>query len=348
MRVVVTHFPTPLVVLLLLPLPLNASGDQSPDEFWLDSQRTAAASATQLIAVADPWTAAAVRLHGFDNDLWAEPPLTLDTAPRLCARRLAAVRDDRSFPSDERKLPEELPPEVRAEDAVYWQAVFYAAKVPTPAFARAAAPNRYLTFGHLYTEPAKYRGKVVHFQGRLVRLKRLDPPQYARDRGIEALYEAWIYLDQPGAHPICAIVPHQPAGVDVGDSLRVRVEVDGYFFKRYRYVSGRLDEDGNNVPLSTVLLIGPTLTVQAAPRVGSSSLVGGSFLPWIIGFAVGVVLIMVGMTWWFRRSDHLVQGRLQAVRAGHFADQATALEQTLAGEAKAPGANGAAHPRNED
>jgi hypothetical protein len=318
-----------LLILAAGPLSRGGAGQDFPSDFWLNPQRTAAGSGVQVIAARDVWTVLALHIHGFDRDLWDELPLPLGKVPLLNAGRLAAVRDDRSFTTDEHMLPDELPPEVREEEALYWQAVRYAAKLPPELFAKAAEPNRYLTFGHLYTEPAKYRGRIVHFSGRLVRLKQLDPPTQIQGKGVTALYEAWIFLDQPGTHPLCVIVPHSPAGVTPGDELKVRVEVDGYFFKRYRYYSGRLDESGNNIPLSTILLIAPTLTPVVSQASNRPSLAGASFFPWLISFGTAVALFMVGMTWWFRRNDRQVQARLQAVRASRGAEQAAELEKIV-------------------
>jgi hypothetical protein len=325
----------------MLTLTASAGGDDFVGrEFWLSPRRTAVASAAQLLGAADPWTAAALRVQAFDDDLWYEPPLT-DEVPALSPRRLAAVRDDRAFDGEPWKAPEELPPEIRDEADLYWQAVGFAARLPAASFARAAQANRYLTFGHLYTEPAKYRGRVVSFTGRLTRLKKLDPPEQARVRGVATLYEGWIFLDQPGAHPLCVILPHAPSGVSLGDDLNVRVSVDGYFFKRYRYISGRTDDEGNKIALSTVLLIAPTLTPK--PATASALSADGSLFSWIIGFACLVAAFMVGLIWWFRRNDRLVQQRLQAVRAQRVVEQAAELEKTLNEGAVDAGANGIAN-----
>jgi hypothetical protein len=317
-----------VLLMLLVATPLWGGGDGAPEEFWFNTPRTAAVSATQIAGVADPWTAAALRVVGFEYDLWYEPPLALNTVPPLNPRRLAAVSDDDSFENDSRKQQ----PGVRAEDALFWQAVLYTAKVPAGVFAKAALVNRHLTYGHLYTEPAKYRGLVVHFSGRLVKLKRLDPPADVRARGIDVLYEGWIFLDQPGIHPLCVVVPRVPSDVSIGDDLNARVDVDGYFFKRYGYVSGRLNDDGDNIPLKTVLLIAPTLTRKANSSASVLLPGGNSLFGWILGFGLAVVLFMVGLTWWFRRHDRLVRARLESVRAGRFAEQAAELERTLGTE----------------
>ncbi len=197
-----------------------------------------------------------------------QPPPVADQVPALDSEWLGHVHDDTPFGNWRLAAPVEIPTEERDQENVFWQAVLAASKVPAEAFAQAAGKQRHLTFGHLYAEPAKYRGLVVHIEGRLARLKKLDPPHWVQLKDIYDLYEAWIYVNQPGAHPVCVIMPHQPDGIEPGDGLDFRVAVDGYFFKRYRYISGRLDQEGKNVSLSTVLLIAPTakLTAAVAPR----------------------------------------------------------------------------------
>src|SRR5437764_874474 len=83
---------TLLLAFLVQVLPVRAD-----DEFWSSSRRTAAASAAQVAAVGDPWTAAALRLSAFDRELWDEPPLFPDRVPPLSARLLSGVRDDKPF-----------------------------------------------------------------------------------------------------------------------------------------------------------------------------------------------------------------------------------------------------------
>jgi hypothetical protein len=245
-----------------------------------------------------------------------QPPAVRDAdVPSLKQTWLGAVRDDTAFGNFERVAPDEMPAEARDEEAAFWQAVEFADLTPLDTFRQAASKNAHLTFGHLYGEPAKYRGQVVQFQGRLVRLKRLDPPHHAQLRGIPVLYEAWIYLTQPGSHPLCVIMPRQPDGILVGDGLNHHVTVFGYFFKRYRYLSGRLDPAGNNVALSTVMLICPTATLAATdgppPQASTSA---GPWWPWLVGFAAVIVVLMGCLTWWFRHQDQKVRTELERLR----------------------------------
>ncbi|HYV40015.1 MAG TPA: hypothetical protein VE988_30295 [Gemmataceae bacterium] len=233
---------------------------------------------------------------------------SVDSVPMLDPSLLVGVRDDQPFGNWEQALPLEVPAEARDEDAIYWKAVIFSSITATEAFARAAEQNRHLTFGHLYGEPAKYRGQVVHIEGRLVRLKQLDPPRHAP---ISVLYEAWIYLDQPGTHPVCVVLAHKPAGIELGDNLNRRVAVDGYFFKRYGYLSGRLDSAGNNVALNTILLIAQTAALQERPiAIGSTALGAGWY--WLGGLVIVGAVLTLAMTWWFRHNDRQIQTQVQS------------------------------------
>ena len=243
------------------------------------------------------------------------PPSQADQVPSLDSGWLAHVRDDTPFGNWRLIAPEEIPAEERDEERVFWQAVLAATRTPAEAFAQAALNQRHLTFGHLYAEPAKYRGQVVHIEGRLARLKQLDPPHWIQLKDIHVLFEAWIYLNQPGTHPVCVLLPHQPDGIEPGDGLNHRVAVDGYFFKRYRYISGRLDQAGKNVPLNTVLLIAPNakLITAAGPARDLSSAPTAGWT-WLVGAAMMAVLLMVGLVWWLRRGDRQVRIRLDAMK----------------------------------
>jgi hypothetical protein len=308
----------------------HPGSDEFAGEFFLKPDRAAAAAAAQMAAPCDPMAAAVVRLAAFDFDLWNEPPPLLDRVPQLSPARLGGVRDDTWFGRFDHAMPEEVPKEARDEDWVYWQAVFFAWRLPAQVFAKESAENRFLTFGHLYEEPAKYRGKVVHVEGRLLRLKRLDPPLHVQLRGLKVLHEAWIALDRPtGAHPVCVIVAHPPEGIEPGEDLNRRVTADGYFFKRYRYISGRMDKAGNNQVLNTLLIISPTLAAQATRAPVESSAGLPVLWPWAAGFGSLVGVLLAWMIWWMRRSDRRVRARLAAVRA-HAAESRDSPEPPLA------------------
>src|SRR5262249_46115029 len=95
--------------------------------------------------------------------------------------------------------------------------------------------RRDLTFAHLFEEPAKERGQIIHVEGTLRRLRRFDPAQLAADQGISAAYEGWVFDDAYYDNPFCVIVSEIDPPLQIGERLSCRISFDGYFFKRYRY-----------------------------------------------------------------------------------------------------------------
>src|SRR5262249_28697678 len=88
-------------------------------------------------------------------------------APRIVEDLAARVIDRRPIPSEDRIDP---PEEVKA----YCLALTTAHATSSEAFANSA--RRDLTYAHLFEEPEKYRGEVVHYQGRLKRVRQFDAP----------------------------------------------------------------------------------------------------------------------------------------------------------------------------
>src|SRR5207302_5396320 len=111
-----------------------------------------------------------------------------------------------------------------------------ARKTSERALARGA--RRDVTYAHLWEEPGKHRGQIIHVEGRLRRLRKFDASRIAVKEGVPVLYEAWVFEEQYYHNPYCVIVSELPRGLRVGDKLDDRAGFDGYFFKRYRYQAG--------------------------------------------------------------------------------------------------------------
>jgi hypothetical protein len=177
-------------------------------------------------------------------------------------------------------------------------------------FARSA--RRDVTFAHLFEEPGKYRGQVVHIEGRLKRLRRFDAPRSAAKQGVPVLYEGWIFGEAYFSNPYCVIATAVPQSIPLAEKLDQHVSFDGYFFKRYRYQAG----DGwRDAPL----LIGHALVDQesGSPRNDSGSF-ANLLLPILIAvFGISVVLV-AGLHWWFRRADRRLRNRLEMTRKPSF------------------------------
>lgn len=204
------------------------------------------------------------------------------------------------------------------ETAVYARGLIRAHRASPAAFARAA--RRDLTHAHVAGDPDLYRGEVLHIEGRLKRINRFVPLRELTLAGVTDLYEAWVFPDYLGANPFCVVFTEWPKGLSpelLGKpaiDAPVRVAVDGFFFKTFRYTAN----DGRSTR-SAPLLIGHTLLVVNEPAAGAAGNRSAHLM--LIGFAGTVAALVVGVfgvTYWYRRSDQRVRRRLLSAYAGEF------------------------------
>jgi hypothetical protein len=268
----------------------------------VDERTRAAVGAASVVGTAQPLTAAALLQAGTGFSLWSglpeNPSAEESKAPPLV--NLESVKDEMPIRSGE-------------EGLAFCEALVKAHKTSNEAFQNSA--TRGLTYANLYNESKLHRGKVVHFEGRLKRLRRFEPPEETKLDSVTDQYEGWIFDPEIyGANPVCVIFTDLPAGLEPGDKLDVRVSFDGYFFKRYRYKAADTWRDAP-------LLIGHTIIVNQKPAKSDAD-EGGFFS----GFMAVTFLILLGcvfflallLTVWYRRSDRLVQTRVSKAQASGF------------------------------
>jgi hypothetical protein len=217
---------------------------------------------------------------------------------------------------------------------------------PVEAFARSA--RRDLTFAHFFEEPGKYRGEVVHVEGRLRRLRRFDAPRLAWTSGIRHVYEGWIFDPEIyAANPVCLIFTELPPGWKVEERIDppLPVAFDGYFFKRYRYKAADTWRDAplliGRAPVARPLAEAPEWSVPYSNAFVMTFLL---VLAITLGLAVGLGL-------WYRQSDKRVRARLKVLTAPAFEAQdrndarpgqgAAPLSETVAGPTGRPQGGGA-------
>ena len=272
-----------------------------------EPRKEAVAAAAAAVTLPRPAGVLAVLLAGETLSIW-EPPATrktassLDRAPVIDPDLLAGVED---------KAEVKNASENYNEAWAYSYLLVQANTTPVAAFAKSA--RRDVTFAHLFEEPRKYRGQVVHLEGRLKRLRRFDAPRMAVKQGVPVIYEGWVFADAYGSNPYCVIVTVLPSSIPLGETIEQRVSFDGYFFKRYRYKAG----DGwRDAPL----LIGHALRKRENSNTTPKS--DGSFaallLPGLFAVVGGTVLLVIGLNWWFRRSDRRVRSYLEMTRNANF------------------------------
>jgi hypothetical protein len=183
----------------------------------------------------------------------------------------------------------------------------------TPARVFAANARREITYAHLFAEPRKYRGEVVHFEGELHRVRRFDPPLLVAQAGVKNLYEGWMFSKLYGVNPVCMVFTELPPGVSVAEQMQVPVTFDGYFFKKYRYKAAD-SKPGTAREVPLVIGHGPIIAAEEASTAPATSVWSGSLLTILLVLVLGTFGLAVGLHWWFRRGDSQVRRRLLAAR----------------------------------
>jgi hypothetical protein len=308
------------LVVLLFPRPvLTAAGAAARDDPvrqpFFNRKLAAVVAAAQVAAVCDPLTAAVLRSAGVHNLVWME--YEGEGVPALDERLLQSVEDKKPMPDFRGKAPDEIPRREMEEYAVFCQALLNARDTAPDLFAREARSddNRAITWGHLFREPARFRGKVIHQAGRLKRIERQDAPLPVERQGMKYVYEGWVFVDRPNTNPVCVLFAHLPEGVDIAESMDRHVTFDGYFFKKYLYHSGKGDR-------YTLLFIAPTLNIVGPAGTAGTAPVGlPAYVYYVIAAVIaGTIVLLIGLSLWFRHSDRQLRRRLAASRAARAVD----------------------------
>ncbi len=310
--------------------PAAREGSSSPDSEGPGDLARAAAAAVSVLAMSSAPGAIGVLCAGRGTSMW--DGLVLGVPEPVGQRHAASRIDPDLLRGVEDRAPvrslQENPDEVQAYIYLLVQAR------ATSAQALGAGARRDLTYAHLFEEPAKYRGQIVHVEGRLKRLRQFDAPAFAAQQGVPHVYEGWVFADISSRHPYCVLSTDLPAGIQVGERIDYPVVFDGYFFKRYRYQSDRGWQDA-------LLLIGRTLLLgRDPPASASETSVANALGPGVMGLIVATLGVAVGLGWWYRRNDRLVRLRLAKTRVVRFAildpAEATRSQRSAEGEEDPP------------
>jgi hypothetical protein len=88
------------------------------------------------------------------------------------------------------------------------------------------------TFVDLFKNFSAYEGKPVTLKGHAREIRKY--PAGDNTKGLDTLYEAWIYTEDSETNPAVVVASGSP-DLPIGDDLQVPVEATGYFFKIYAY-----------------------------------------------------------------------------------------------------------------
>src|SRR5258708_24628470 len=208
-----------------------------------------------------------------------------DRAIPLIPAFLAKVRDHRA-------LANGLDPQ--GDDAgeltAYADALAKANLSPVDAIANGA--RRDVSRTNLLSDPHRFRGEVIHLEGRLRLVEKLPAPLLVSYLGINEVYEAWIFEQGYGANATCLLLTELPKGLMPGPQNDVPVAFDGYFFKIYRYKSR--DRSKASQEREAPLCIGRTLTLlKRAPQVPSHETPPFAMSSSLLGGFVGFILCSI-------------------------------------------------------
>jgi hypothetical protein len=198
--------------------------------------------------------------------------------------------------------------ENREEALSYDYIVNFARRVPDASFRANAQKD--LTFAHLLgPEAYKYRGDVVQIEGRLKRVRDIKPTAGLEADGVKHLYEGWVFSELHREHAWCVLFTELPADIPVAEELDRPVSFAGYFYKVYKYPT----PDGAR---RSPLLVGRTIAAIAqATNPPSVWELSGRSIPLLIASIVSGIAALVGLAWWFRRSDRATRTAIERARA---------------------------------
>lgn len=120
-----------------------------------------------------------------------------------------------------------------------------------------------------------FRLELVRFDGKLTDVQRVEPSKALAERGVKAMYKAWLLpVDEPPSMKVCVVFTDRPDGLALGEPPADRwVSFAGYFFKVIPYPGPNADAkpDPTGGPpiktgwLAAPLLVGRSVTPQPGP-----------------------------------------------------------------------------------
>jgi hypothetical protein len=199
---------------------------------------------------------------------------------------------------------------------------------PLAAAVIAAADEGRYSIAPLFLDAERQTGQLVLLEGVARRAIRIEVPQSARsalgpsweataEEGASHYFELEVFTADSQNLPLVCCVPSLPDGFPLGDEVRERVHVAGFFYKKWRYDSRQLREAASGPlqfePTSAPLLIAAE-PLWPLPEAETSRWAAG----WIAGgtFMAAVCAICV-VVWRWSRGDRRFRRRIVAAGPSH-------------------------------
>ena len=190
-----------------------------------------------------------------------------------------------------------------------------------------SAGNRDVTFKDLVKPVGRdFQFKLVTMEGRLKRMRRLEPTKPLLAAGFLNLYECWIF-PKNGADPLCLLIAELPPSIEpaMDYTPTKNVTFAGYYFKLIQYESAAPNpkEPTRNQIRRAPLLMGRSFVVVPDPVIDSGKAWREGFLPGLLAIGGGIVTVTLGLTLWFRRGDRTLRQALDNRRSQNPFDEGT-------------------------
>ena len=156
-----------------------------------------------------------------------------------------------------------------------------------------------------------YQFKLVYLDGRLKRLRRLEPTKPLAEAGVKNLYEGWLF-PQNGTEPVCVLTTELPAGLEpsIEYTPSKHAAVAAYSFKLMRYEATDPKDPSRLIVRKAPLLMGRSFKFFPERPASEGTEWWGGFLPGLLAALAGITAVTFALTWWFRRGDRSVQKKL--------------------------------------
>lgn len=148
-----------------------------------------------------------------------------------------------------------------------------------------------VAFNVLLSDSKKFLGRVIRVKGEARRIVPMPTPP---ERDLPQLYEVWLFNSDGGLNPFRIVCSELPPNMPTGDELpkNIRVEVSGYYFKRYGYATadGRLHV--------APLVLAKSMQWQRPDQRKTSAQQQTAYF---IAGLIAVMLALLGIVWWRMR-----------------------------------------------
>jgi hypothetical protein len=180
------------------------------------------------------------------------------------------------------------------------------------------AGSRDVTFRDLVRPTGTdFQFKLLTIDGRLKRIRRIEPSLPLKAAGLKDLYECYVFPTY-GSDPLCLLLTELPPGFEPSMDLNPsrNISFGAYYFKLIQYESAQPNPKNpeRNVIRRAPLLISRGLVIPPEPSRDGSQPWREGFFPGLAVLVGGVIALGLGLTAWFRWGDRATKAKIEEHR----------------------------------